>query len=186
MNGFLPPYAKPQGLEQFNELLADIRLVVLDFDGVLTDNAVYVTQGGVESVRCWRSDGIGLTRMRGLGVHVLILSTEVNPVVTARANKLKITCKQGVEDKAAAILDTCQELGIDPLHAAFIGNDINDIPAFKAIGLPIAVADAYPEIFPHVLYRTVKFGGHGAVREVCDLIFHAKKGILAGQVTDVP
>lgn len=185
MKGSPPPYAKPQELERLGKLLADIRLVALDFDGVFTDNTVYVTQDGVESVRCWRSDGIGLTRIRGEGVHVLILSTEVNPVVTARANKLKIPCKQDVEDKAAAILETCLELGIDPLQAAFIGNDINDIPAFKAVGLPIAVGDAYPEIFPHVLHRTVKFGGHGAVREVCDLIFHAKKGILAGQETDV-
>lgn len=186
MKGFPPPYAKPQELDRLGKLLADIRLVALDFDGVFTDNTVYVTQDGVESVRCWRSDGIGLTRIRGEGVHVLILSTEVNPVVTARANKLKIPCKQGVEDKAAAILDKCVELGIDPLHAAFIGNDINDVPAFKVVGLPIAVADAYPEIFPHVLHRTVKSGGRGAVREVCDLIFHAKQGILARQETDVP
>ena len=70
---------------------------------------------------------------------------------------------------------------LDPAAAT-----LADIPAFKTIGLPIAVADAYPEIFPHVLYRTIKFGGHGAVREVCDLIFHAKKGILIGQVNDVP
>lgn len=186
MTGFPPPYANPQERERFGKLLADIRLVALDFDGVLTDNTVYVTQDGVESVRCWRGDGIGITRIRGEGVHVLIISTEVNPVVTVRAKKLKISCRQGVEDKATAILDTCMELGVDPLQAVFIGNDINDVPAFKVVGLPIAVADAYPEIFPHVLHRTVKFGGRGAVREVCDLIIHAKRGILAGQVTDVP
>jgi len=185
MKDFLPPYAKPHELERLGKLLADIRLVALDFDGVFTDNTVYITQDGIESVRCWRSDGIGLARIRGEGVHVLILSTEVNPVVTVRANKLKIPCKQGVADKAAAILDTCKELGIDPLRAAFIGNDINDIPAFKVVGLPIAVADAYLEISPYVLHRTIKLGGHGAVREVCDLIFHAKKGIMAGQKTDV-
>ena len=180
MKDFPPPYANPEERERLGELLTDIRLVVLDFDGVFTDNAVYVTQDGVESVRCWRSDGIGLTRMRSVGVHALILSTEVNPVVTARAAKLKIPCRQGVEDKAAAVLDTCMELGIDPLQAAFVGNDINDVPAFKVVGLPIAVADALPETFPHVLYRTVKSGGHGAVREVCDLIYHAKQGALAG------
>lgn len=180
MMGSVGTYAQSQGLGRLGELLADIRLVAFDFDGVFTDNTVYVTQDGVESVRFWRSDGIGLTRMRGVGVHTLILSTEVNPVVMVRATKLKTPCKQGIEDKAAAILETCREKGVDPAQAAFVGNDINDIPAFKAVGFPIAVADAYPEIFPHVLYRTTKSGGHGAVREVCDLILHAKQGTLAG------
>lgn len=188
MKDFPAPSAQPEELERLGELFAGIRLVALDFDGVFTDNTVYVTQDGVESVRCWRSDGIGLSRMQGIGVHALILSTEVNPVVTARAGKLKIPCRQGIEDKAAAVLDACAELGIDPLQAAFVGNDINDVPAFKVVGLPIAVGDAYPETLPHVLYRTVNFGGHGAVREVCDLIFHARQrqGILAGRATDVP
>lgn len=171
-----PSYVELQGPGRLGELLAGIRLVAFDFDGVFTDNMVYVAQDGIELVRCWRSDGIGLTRLRGLGAQALILSTEVNPVVTARANKLKTRCKQGIEDKAAAILDECREQGFDPMHVAFVGNDINDIPAFKAVGLPIAVADACPEVFPHVLYRTTKSGGYGAVREVCDLIFHARHG----------
>lgn len=173
-----PPYTRPQGLGRLGELLTSIRLVAFDFDGVFTDNSVYVTHDGVESVRCWRSDGIGLTRLRAAGVRILILSTEVNPVVAIRAKKLKSPCKQGIEDKAAAILETCRDMGIEPAQVAFVGNDINDIPAFKAVGLPIAVADAYPEVFPHVLYRTVKPGGHGSVREVCDIIFHAKQGTL--------
>lgn len=176
--GIFPPYTRAQGLGRLGEVLASIRLVVFDFDGVFTDNSVYVTHDGVESVRCWRSDGIGLTRLRSAGVRLLILSTEVNQVVTVRANKLKTDCRQGVEDKAATLLEACREHGIDPAHAAFVGNDINDIPAFRVVGLPITVADAYPEVFPHVLYRTVKAGGHGAVREVCDVIFHAKQGTL--------
>lgn len=180
------PYAQPQGLGRLGVALAAIQVVAFDFDGVFTDNAVYVTQEGIESVRCWRSDGIGLTRLRELGVHTLILSTEVNPVVAVRASKLKVPCRQGVENKAATILDFCSEHGVDSQHAAFVGNDVNDIPAFKAIGLPMAVADAYSEVFPHILYRTVRTGGHGAVREVCDLIFHAKQGTLAKLEAYVP
>ena len=180
------PYTQPQGLGLLGELLAGVRLVAFDFDGVFTDNTVYVTQDGVESVRCWRSDGIGLTRLRSTGAHSLILSTEINPVVTARAAKLNAPCKQGIEDKAAAILEACQELGIEPAQAMFVGNDINDIPAFKIVGLPVAVGDSYPEIFPHVLYRTSKPGGHGAVREVCDLIYHAKHKSLNGLEAYVP
>jgi YrbI family 3-deoxy-D-manno-octulosonate 8-phosphate phosphatase len=173
-------------LGRLGELLAGIRLVAFDFDGVFTDNTVFVTQDGVESVRCWRSDGIGLTRLRSTGVHTLILSTEINPVVAVRAAKLKTDCKQGIEDKAKTILATCDELGIDPAQVAFVGNDINDIPAFKAVGLPIAVGDAYPEVFPHVFYRTGKPGGQGAVREICDLIFHAKQGVLGKFEAYVP
>lgn len=159
------------------ELLASVQLVAFDFDGVFTDNTVWVTQEGVESVRCWRGDGLGLSRLRDAGVQVFIISTEANPVVTARARKLKVACKQAVENKAATILETCQELAISPENTMFVGNDINDIPVFKVVGIPIAVADAYPETYPHVLYRTTKPGGCGAVREVCDLIFNAKQGM---------
>ena len=158
------------------EMLSTVKLIAFDFDGVFTDNTVYVTQGGVESVRCWRSDGLGLSRLQSIGVHVFIISTEENPVVTVRANKLKMPCKQGVEDKAAAILQTCTELGIEPEHTMFVGNDINDIPAFKSVGLPVAVADAYPEVDPYVLFQTEKSGGLGAVREICDLVFNARNG----------
>jgi len=162
------------------EMLATVKLIAFDFDGVFTDNTVYVTQGGVESVRCWRSDGLGLSRLQSIGVQAFIISTEENPVVTARANKLKIPCKQGVEDKAVAILQICTDHGIAPEHTMFVGNDINDIPAFKMVGFPVAVAEAYPEVFPHVLFRTEKPGGFGAVREVCDLIFQARNGVLKG------
>lgn len=158
------------------DLLSSVRLVAFDFDGVFTDNTVYVTQDGVESVRCWRSDGLGLSRLRSIGIQAFIISTETNPVVSARAQKLKLSCKQGVEDKAAAILETCKELGISPQETMFVGNDINDIPAFQSVGLPVAVADAYPDVYPYVLYRTQKLGGFGAVREVCDLVYSAKTG----------
>lgn len=157
-----------------NDLLSSVRLIAFDFDGVFTDNAVYVTQEGIETVRCWRSDGLGLARLRSVGVKTFIISTEANPVVTVRAQKLKLPCKQGVEDKAAEILATCNELQIPPQQTMFVGNDINDIPAFQSIGIPVGVADAYPEIFPYILYRTQKPGGFGAVREICDLVFNAK------------
>jgi 3-deoxy-D-manno-octulosonate 8-phosphate phosphatase (KDO 8-P phosphatase) len=157
------------------DILKTTRLVVFDFDGVFTDNTVCVTQDGIESVRCWRSDGLGLARLKSIGVEVMILSTEVNPVVSVRAKKLKVGCRQGVDDKRAGVLDICADLGIHPDATAFVGNDINDIPAFQIVGLPIGVADAYPEIHPHIIYRTTKPGGQGAVREVCDIIFHARQ-----------
>jgi 3-deoxy-D-manno-octulosonate 8-phosphate phosphatase (KDO 8-P phosphatase) len=154
--------------------LSTIRLIAFDFDGVFTDNTVYVTEDGVESVRCWRSDGLGLSRLRSVGVQAVIISTEVNPVVSMRAEKLKLPCEQGVEDKARAILLTCAKLNISPEQTMFVGNDVNDIPAFKSVNFPVAVSDAHPEISPFVLYRTQKPGGMGAVREICDLVYNAQ------------
>jgi YrbI family 3-deoxy-D-manno-octulosonate 8-phosphate phosphatase len=163
-----------------NELLVSVRLIAFDFDGVFTDNTVYVTQEGVESVRCWRSDGLGLARLRSISVQTFIISTEANPVVTARALKLKLPCKQGVEDKAAEILAICKELQISPEQTMFVGNDINDILAFQSVGIPVGVADAYPETYPYVLYRTQRPGGFGAVREICDLVFNARNAAASG------
>lgn len=154
---------------------ASVELVVFDFDGVFTDNTVYVSQDGVESVCCWRSDGLGLSRLSGAGVHLAIVSTEVNPVVSVRARKLRIPCVQGVEHKDAAVLRICEEQGVAPDRTMFVGNDINDIAAFNTVGFPIAVGDAYAEVYPHVRGKTRTPGGRGAVREICDLVFEARK-----------
>lgn len=156
------------------EKLRSIQLVAFDFDGVFTDNRVITAQDGTESVVCWRSDGIGISRIRNLGIKVFIVSTETNPVVSARAAKLKIPCIQSVEDKAGEILKICMESSVSPDNAMFVGNDINDIPAFQSIGIPVGVADAYPEVDPFILFRTHKPGGFGAVREICDLIYHSQ------------
>jgi len=150
-------------------------MVVFDFDGVFTDNTVYTTEDGAESVRCWRSDGLGIAKLKNIGIHIEIISTEVNPVVSVRANKLKISCTQGVNDKASTIMALCNKLKISAQQIMFVGNDINDIPAFKSVGMPVAVADAYSEVDPYILFRTKKPGGFGAVREICDMIVSLKK-----------
>jgi YrbI family 3-deoxy-D-manno-octulosonate 8-phosphate phosphatase len=150
------------------DLFSRARFIAFDFDGVFTDNTVYVTQDGVESVRCWRSDGLGLERVRSIGIKTLIISSENNPVVMARAQKIKLRFKQGVLDKAAEILAACKCFQIDPKETMFVGNDINDIPAFQSIGIPVGVADSHPDIYPYIIFRTQKQGGLGAVREICD------------------
>lgn len=153
--------------------LQGLQAVVFDFDGVFTDNSVMVDQSGVELVRCWRSDGIGISRIQALGLKTLIISTETNPVVSIRAKKMRVECIQGVEDKAAAIVAWSSAVNISLSSIAFVGNDVNDIPALQKVGFPIGVADSYQEISPFVKYITVTAGGYGAVREVCDLIVHA-------------
>lgn len=156
------------------KLLEKIELVIFDFDGVFTDNAVWISTTGVETVRCSRSDGLGLAKLRSIGLPMHILSTETNAVVTVRANKLKLPVRQGVEDKADGFLAICAEYGVAPSNTAFLGNDINDIPALKLAGIPIAVGDAHEDILPFVLFKTNQPGGHGAVRELCDQIHRIK------------
>lgn len=153
---------------------AKVALVVFDFDGVFTDNTVVVDERGCESVRCWRSDGLGLRRLREAGVPAWIVSMETNPVVSVRAAKLQVPVMQGIEDKATAVAAICAEIGVPLSAAAFVGNDINDVPAMQLVGVPVAVADAYPEALALAHFVTAKPGGYGAVREVCDLIADAR------------
>ena len=148
--------------------LRTIRYVVFDFDGVFTDDAVYVTQEGVEMIRCWRGDGLGLRKLDALGIGSAVLSTEVNPVVGVRAAKLRIRCLQGLPDKRATLDALAAEVGIPLREFAYVGNDINDLLCFEGVGLPVAVSNAHPDVLGSVRYRTETPGGFGAVREVCD------------------
>jgi 3-deoxy-D-manno-octulosonate 8-phosphate phosphatase (KDO 8-P phosphatase) len=157
-----------------NQILKAVQLVAFDFDGVFTDNRVITSQDGTESVSCWRSDGIGISRLSKIGIKVVIISTETNPVVRMRAQKLKIQCYQAVEDKSEKILELCKIHNTSNINTMFVGNDINDIPAFKSVGIPVGVQDCYLEIEPYILFKTNKPGGYGAVREICDLIYFAK------------
>ena len=149
-----------------------IKLAIFDFDGVFTDNKVLVSEDGIESVTCCRSDGIGISRIAKIGIQSYVVSTETNPVVKVRCNKLKVSVIQGVEDKQEAIKNLCKSLKLSPKECLFLGNDINDISALKMVGCPLAVADSYSEIDRYVIYKTKAKGGEGAVREICDLIYN--------------
>jgi YrbI family 3-deoxy-D-manno-octulosonate 8-phosphate phosphatase len=109
-------------------------LLVLDFDGVLTDNRVWVDQDGRESIAANRSDGIGISRLRKSGIEVMVLSTEPNPVVAARCRKLNLPYKQSVEEKGSALEAVMAEKQIDPECVVYLGNDVNDLPASPGWG----------------------------------------------------
>jgi len=156
-------------------IVREIRMIVFDFDGVFTDNRVLVLQDGTEGVLCSRADGFGLEAVRKLGIKTLVLSKEKNPVVSARCRKLNISCIQGRDDKAKALKKEAQRLGVPLKNVAFMGNDINDIECLKIVGLPVCVADAYPDILKFSLYVTKAKGGYGAVREFCDYIVEMRK-----------
>ena len=153
-----------------------VGLLVLDFDGVLTDNRVLVDEHGTESVACDRGDGWGIARLREAGVPVVIVSTERNGVVGARAAKLGIECVQDCADKAAAVRVLAERHGVALADVAFVGNDVNDLPALDLVGFPIAVGDARPEVVRVAVATTARPGGAGAVREVCDWILAARSG----------
>lgn len=145
------------------------RLLGFDFDGVFTDNAVYVFEDGREAVRCYRGDGLGLRRLEQVGVLPVIVSGETNPVVLARSRKLQVRCIHGCQDKLTAVQELAAEQGLTLEQVGFVGNDINDAAVLAQVGLAIVVHDAHPDVLPLAHYRTQRPGGYGAVREVCDL-----------------
>ena len=162
------------------DVMSSVRMVVFDFDGVFTNNMVSVDQNGIESVSCSRADGLGLSRVQGIGLPVWILSTEINPVVSVRAKKIGVPCLQGVTDKGEAILELAKKTSISLNQIIYVGNDINDIPAFKLVGVPVGVADSFEEVKPFLKFITKAKGGYGAVREVCDWLYKAQKLELNG------
>lgn len=148
--------------------LRAVALLIFDFDGVMTDNRVLVMEDGREGVFCNRSDGLGVGMAATLGLPMLVMSKEQNPVVAARCRKLRLDCRQGIDDKPAELAKLCEERGIDVQRVAYVGNDVNDVACMKMVGLPIAVADAYPPALRAARAVTQRTGGHGAVREVID------------------
>jgi N-acylneuraminate cytidylyltransferase len=147
------------------------RLVVLDFDGVLTDNRVWVNERGEETIAANRSDGLGLESLRNkTNIEVMVLSREANPVVAARSKKLKLPVLQAVLDKDVAIRQVMAEKGLDPSEVIFMGNDTNDLVVFPEVGFAVAPADAHPAVLRQADLILSADGGKGAVRELCDMI----------------
>lgn len=153
--------------------LKEIRMLVLDFDGVMTDNRVLLSQDGVESVFCHRGDGQGVENLVKVGVSVVVISKESSPVVAARCRKLGISCFQNAGDKLAMLKQIVKEHDVELDRVVYVGNDINDIVCIKAAGVGVAVADACPEVRASADIVTQAFGGKGAVREICDLILES-------------
>jgi YrbI family 3-deoxy-D-manno-octulosonate 8-phosphate phosphatase len=151
-----------------------IHLLVLDFDGVLTDNRVWVNQDGVEAVAVHRGDGWGIARLKEMGVEVIVLSTEKNPVVAVRCRKLGISYIQDCNDKAATLSDFAHQQNLSPSQIAYVGNDVNDLRVMRWVGLPIAVADAEPEIMAIAKYVIGRKGGQGAIRELARLFLQTR------------
>ena len=149
-----------------------IELIICDFDGVITDNRVWVDQDGRETVAAYRSDSVRVKDLRAIGIDVMILSSEPNRVVEARARKMGVEAIHGIalHDKGRVMREVLEQKKIKAENVIFVGNDINDLPCFEVAGWAVAVADAYPEVIQAADFELSKPGGHGALRELSDLI----------------
>ncbi|MFG1679813.1 N-acetylneuraminate synthase family protein [Nonomuraea sp. NPDC049269] len=152
----------------------DVDAVITDFDGVHTDDRAYVDSDGREMVLVSRSDGMGIALLRRSGVKVLVMSTEHNPVVAARARKLGVPVLQGLAEKRVVLRDWLTIEGLDPARVAYVGNDVNDLGPMAEVGWPIAVPDAHPRVRAAARVVLSRPGGDGAVRELCDRVVAAR------------
>lgn len=144
--------------------------IVFDFDGVFTDNRVFVLQDGREAVVCDRGDGWGVECARRLNLPMLVLSTETNPVVAVRCAKLRLECRQGVARKWPVLQEWLLARGLDPARVVYVGNDTNDLECMAGVGCAVAVADAYPAVQAAARIVLAAPGGRGAVRELLGLV----------------
>ncbi len=147
-----------------------VSLLVMDFDGVMTDNRVWVDEAGHERVAAYRGDSLGLTKLKKSGVDTLVLSTEMNPVVAQRCRKLNLPVIQGISDKAATLVALLSERRVNPSQVVYLGNDVNDLPCFPLVGYAVVPADAHPNAMYQADLVLSYTGGHGAIRELCDLL----------------
>lgn len=152
----------------------DVDAVVTDFDGVHTDDTLIVSQSGAEAVSVSRSDGMGVALLRDAGLPVLILSTETNPVVAARARKLRVDVIQGRRRKAAALREWAEAAGVPLARVAYLGNDVNDLGCLEIVGWPVAVPDAHPLVLAAARVVLDRPGGAGAVRDLADRVLRAR------------
>ncbi|MGY1584343.1 cytidylyltransferase domain-containing protein [Streptomyces sp. MN13] len=148
----------------------DIDAVVLDFDGTQTDDRVLIDSDGREFVSVHRGDGLGIAALRRSGLKLLILSTEQNPVVAARARKLRLPVLHGIDRKDLALKQWCEEQGIAPERVLYVGNDVNDLGCFAFVGWPVAVASAHDVVRGAARAVTTVPGGDGAIREIAGWI----------------
>ncbi len=147
-----------------------VELVIFDFDGVMTDNRVWVDADGRELVSANRGDGWGVARLKETGTQIVVLSRETDPVVAARCRKLGIEAIQGIKDKAKALRELMESRGIDANQTIYLGNDVNDVICFPLVACALVVEDAHPDAKARADIILTKRGGQGAVRQLCDIL----------------
>ncbi len=179
----LPDWAKYEALvysglkmispgKQRRKMPETIKMIICDFDGVVTDNLVLTDENGKETVSASRSDSMHIKTLREKGIEVMILSSEPNSVVQARAKKMGVEALHGIglKDKGRALREVLEQKNIGAESVIYVGNDLNDLPCFEIAGWNVAVADAYPEVIRAADHVLSKMGGRGAIRELCEMV----------------
>lgn len=152
-----------------------IRLIAFDVDGVMTDGGLYMSGSGEEFKRFNSLDGHGLKMLKASGVELSIITGRTSRCVELRARELGIThLYQGVQDKLGAMQQLLAQLQLPPSAAAFMGDDVVDLPVMRHVGLALSVPDAPQAVRDRAQYVTRRSGGHGAVREACELLMSAQ------------
>jgi len=154
--------------------IIDVDAVATDFDGVHTDDRAVIDSVGSEMVTVSRSDGMGVGLLRTAGIPMFIVSSEANPVVAARARKLEIEFRQGRQYKRGSLEKWSRRINVPLERIAYLGNDVNDLSCMEAVGWPIAVADAHPEVLRAARVILDTRGGQGAVRELADRVLRGR------------
>jgi 3-deoxy-D-manno-octulosonate 8-phosphate phosphatase (KDO 8-P phosphatase) len=158
-----------------NILAKNIKLIVFDVDGVLTDGGLYFSDKGTEFKRFNALDGLGMKLLRENGIEVAIISARKVENVVFRMRNLNIEhYYQGQSDKRIALNTLLQKLNLTLTQVAYVGDDVIDLPVMRQVSLPIAVHNAHDLVKDHAKFITQKEGGKGAVREVCDILLKAQ------------
>jgi 3-deoxy-D-manno-octulosonate 8-phosphate phosphatase (KDO 8-P phosphatase) len=159
------------------DLVADaarVRLACFDVDGTLTDGRLYYDYAGNESKAFSVLDGQGLKQLQAFGIHVALITARPSLSAQKRGQDLDLHVQIGVKNKRVAVQTLCQQHGVELEEVLFMGDDLPDLPALLAVGLPVAPANAHPWIAERVRWHTRARGGEGAAREVCDVLLAAQ------------
>ena len=158
-----------------SRLFQACRAVVMDFDGVLTNDKVNISEFGHESVTCSRADGLGIGMLKKAGLRMLILTKEENPVVQKRAEKLEVEIISGAHEKLKILKTWAAANELKPAEIAYIGNDVNDLDCIEWVGFPFAPSDAHPQVIRSGCFVLSKVGGDGVIRKLADIILNTFK-----------
>ena len=161
---------------ELQSCLSQVKLLVLDVDGVMTDGGLYYTESGEELRKFNVKDGMGIKLLKKYCVEVAVITNSTCPATLNRIQKLGIKHSfSGVEDKLAVLKELCIQLSLSLSEVAYVGDDIIDLPILQAVGCPLTVADAIPQNQDCAVYITRLAGGQGCVREICELLMKAQQ-----------
>ncbi len=162
-------------MQKVREKAAQVKLVIFDVDGVLTDGGLYLGDDGLEYKTFYSKDGLGMKMLQRSGIEIGIITARTSRLVSIRMESLGIEhLYQGREEKLPAFIELKQKLGLDAAQIAYVGDDVVDMPIMRRVGLSIAVQDSHPEVLRIADWQTAAPGGRGAAREVCDLLMEAQ------------